>query len=160
MIVIAIDPGYDRIGWAVGEKPSLTSQKLDLTDFGCIVTQRGTDLFARYQEIARELESILQKYQPKAAVIETLFFSKNQKTALKVSEARGVIISTLLRHTLEIHELNPNQMKLAVTGNGNADKMAVEKMVKLLIPKTKFQDNSAKILDDAIDAIALLICTV
>ncbi|MDQ5951496.1 MAG: crossover junction endodeoxyribonuclease RuvC [Patescibacteria group bacterium] len=82
--------------------------------------------------------------------MESIFFSKNQKTAMRVSEARGVIIGALLPYCNSLVEYTPNQVKLAVTGYGTADKQAVEKMVRMQL---KITDPS--IIDDTIDAIAI-----
>ncbi len=145
--LISIDPGYDRIGWAIG---TLTGTKYILTACGCIQTDRKAEIFSRYLHFSDELSKIIQKYSPSAAAIESIFFSKNRTTAIKVSEARGVIIAALLQNGVTIHEYNPSEIKLAVTGYGNADKMAVEKMVRM---QTNIKEG--KILDDAIDAIAV-----
>jgi crossover junction endodeoxyribonuclease RuvC len=148
-VILGIDPGYDRIGWAVGSK---LNSKLEILDLGCIQTNKKDDLFSRYQALEKELSEIIDRYTPNELAIETLFFSKNKKTALQVSEARGVIISSCVKNSLEIFEYYPNQIKLVVTGNGQADKQAVEKMVRLQLKLPR-----EKIIDDAIDAIAIVL---
>lgn len=145
--ILGIDPGYDRVGWAVGV---FQNSKFQVQDLGCIQTDKNADIFIRYSQIIKELKKIAQKYSPKVLAIETLFFAKNKKTALRVSEARGVIIGTLLDEGLEVHEYSPNAIKLAVTGSGSADKLAIEKMVKVQIK----YDLKGQI-DDAIDALAV-----
>ena len=147
LTVIGIDPGYDRVGWSIGTFGS----SYTLQAAGCIQTQKKESIFTRYSQISEELEKIVQKYQPSEAAIETLYFSKNTTTALRVSEARGVIISELLRKNCTIFEYNPVSIKQAVTGNGAANKTAVEKMVRM---QTSLPDSTAMI-DDAIDAIAV-----
>lgn len=148
MKIIGIDPGYDRLGWAVGEN---TKGKWNIADFGCIQTAKSDTLVQRYSQINTELSEIISEHKPDQAAVETLFFSVNKKTALQVSEARGVILSCLIQNNIEIFEYNPNQIKLTVTGYGNADKKAVEKMVRLQLPIPKI-----KIIDDAIDALAIM----
>ncbi len=150
--LMGIDPGYDRIGWAVG---AIDQGKLQLYQFGCIETTKKASLIARYQEIDQQLTQILIQYQPREAGVESLFFYNNQTTAMHVSEARGVIISCLFRHAVAFAEYTPLQIKQAVTGDGRADKAAVEKMVKLqLVAQTQVP---AKTLDDTMDAMAILL---
>lgn len=140
---IGIDPGYDRLGWAVG---TLAQPKLLGCD--CIETDRSTDIFSRYHQLTHELEQILSEYKPNVAAIEELYFSKNTSTALRVSEARGVIIQSLLSQGISIVEYGPTTIKKVVTGSGRADKTAVAKMVQLQLGST------TAVLDDALDAAA------
>ena len=148
-IIVGIDPGYDRVGIAIGQKNGNTWQVLAHT---CIQTDKKAHLFQRYEQIAQELEALLTKYQVTEAGIESLFWFKNQSTALDVSEARGVIIATLLRQGVKIAEYTPLQIKQSLTGYGRADKKAVEKMVRMELSL------SGKIMDDTIDALAAMIC--
>jgi len=148
-VVLGIDPGYDRVGWAVGKK---NSNSIDVLGYGLIQTKASDDLFLRYQQIQQELVQVIEKHKPSICAIEKLFFSKNKTTALKVSEARGVIIITAIQHGLTIQEYGPNTIKLSVTGHGAADKQAVTKMVKMQL---KLKED--KINDDAIDALAVVL---
>ncbi len=148
-IIIGIDPGYDRVGLAIGQKNASAWQ---LLAYQCIQTDKKASLFTRYLQIATELEALILKYQISEAGIESLFWFKNQSTALPVSEARGVIIATLLRHGVKISEYTPLQIKQSLTGYGRADKKAVEKMVRLELAL------EGKIMDDTIDALATMIC--
>lgn len=147
---MAFDPGYDRLGWAVGEIEKGSVQQL--TAYGAIITNPKQTLHQRYSQILTELEALVITHHPTAAAIESLFFATNRKTALHVSEARGILISVLLRHQCELSEYTPLQIKQAVTGYGNAEKTAVDKMVRLQLklPNTK-------ILDDTMDALAVLL---
>lgn len=147
-IILGIDPGYDRLGWAIVNY----DQKNPSVKLACIETNRQLNLFDRYQQIARELQIIIENYSPSIAVIESLFFFKNQKTALKVAEARGVEISILLSNHLKIFEYTPLQIKETVTGYGRASKKAVEKMLRL-----EFKTLEINILDDALDALAIVL---
>jgi crossover junction endodeoxyribonuclease RuvC len=146
--ILGIDPGYDRLGWAVGTIKK--SKWIDIT-LDCIQTNRKESLHERYSQIITELEEVIKIFKPECCAIETLYFSKNTKTALKVSESRGIVISILLKHNIPIFEYNPNQIKLTVTGYGKADKRAIEKMIKI-----QFGDFKKKIIDDAIDALAVV----
>ena len=104
--ILSIDPGYDRVGWAIGE---LSGTSYHLINCGCIETNNKADIFARYIQIQEELEGIISAHQPKIAALETLYFSKNRTTAIRASEARGIIIATLLNHQLELFEYNPGK---------------------------------------------------
>lgn len=148
MIVLGIDPGYDRVGWAILEEN--TKGKCSVIECGCIQTKKTDEIFLRYKSIITQLQENISKYQPEILAIESIFFSNNQKTAIRVSEARGVILGALIPSIDIITEYTPNQIKLAVTGYGNADKAAVEKMVKLQVALP-----NAKLIDDTIDAIAI-----
>lgn len=148
-IVLAIDPGFDRVGWAVAAADSV--HQISIKDFGCITTDRQHKLARRYQTISQEVESIIQQYQPVELAIEQIFFAKSTTTALKVSEARGVILATAIRYGLKIWEYSPPQIKLAVTGNGKADKAAMAKMLRLQLNLT------GPLQDDAADALGLII---
>lgn len=150
--IIAIDPGYDRVGWAVGSCGS----SLKVEAFGLIQTSSKDPLIKRYQDIDTQLSEIMKQWQPHEGAVESLFFTKNQTTAMHVAEARGVIISCFFRHHVAFAEYTPLQIKQAVTGFGRADKKAVEKMVRLQLG-TALAQNSEKIIDDTLDALGLLI---
>lgn len=141
--VLAIDPGYDRVGLAVfsGDKKLIVSE--------CF-TPTSTLFAERLVEVKQKIEQVIQAHRPSAVALETLFFSTNQKTALKVAEARGVITVTAAECGIPLFEYSPQAVKIAVTGSGNADKRSVIKMVERLVslPSKKRQD-------DEFDAIAL-----
>jgi crossover junction endodeoxyribonuclease RuvC len=151
--IIGIDPGYGRLGWAMAK---LQGNELTPVDLDCIETSSDQDLFERYLQMEQELEQILTKYQPDQAAIENLYFFSNQKTAMKVSESRGIVIACLMRHKLKISQYTPIQIKETVTGYGRADKKAVEKMVRMEFDLSQIQQQKSKILDDAIDALAVI----
>lgn len=146
--ILGIDPGFDRVGWAIGE---IIDSKFKILDFNCIQTNRKDNLTARYQQIDRELSQIIKKFRPTQLAIETVLFSVNKKTAMRVAESKGLITQICLSNNLKIFEYNPNQIKLAVTGNGRADKKSMAKMLEL---ELKLKIN--KQLDDALDAIAIV----
>ncbi len=146
--MMGIDPGYDRLGWAIGAATDAGWQNVQL---GCIQTNRKQDLIQRYQQLEIELQTIIDKYKPTQVGIETLYFANNTTTALKIAEVRGLIIACMLRNHLEVKQYNPVKIKQAVTGNGNADKQAIEKMIRL-----EFKLDDKDYLDDALDALAVL----
>lgn len=140
--VIAVDPGYDRIGIAIFEKNKLLHSE-------CFIPQKG--IFAeRLSLLFKHLQDLIEKYKPNALATETLFFTKNQKTGIQVAEARGVILLSASLAKIPVFEYSPQQVKIAVTGFGRAEKAGVIKMVQRLIPLEK-----GKRLDDEYDAIAL-----
>jgi crossover junction endodeoxyribonuclease RuvC len=147
MKILAIDPGFERVGFAVLEK---NNNKDTLLLSGCIKTPPSEPFNERLNIIGGEIENLIKKYRPKALAIETLFFNTNQKTAMKVSEARGVVIYISTKNKLSIYEYTPLQIKIAVTGYGRASKNQVEIMVDKLIDIKK----TIK-YDDEFDAIAI-----
>lgn len=147
MRILAIDPGFGRIGIAVLEKKE--GQETVLYS-SCIQTKEK-DLFnERLMTIRDAIKKIIETYSPTALAIETLFFNTNQKTAMRVAEARGAIILTASIAGLSVAEYTPLQIKTAVTGYGHAEKAQVEAMVYKLV-----QLDNEKKLDDEIDAIAI-----
>ena len=107
----------------------------------------------RIKEISDDLEKIIKKHRPQEAAVEDIFFFKNLKTAVKVSEARGAILLTLEKNKVKIASYTPLQVKQALTGYGRAEKRQIQIMVKNIlhlkaIPKP----------DDTADAIAIAVC--
>lgn len=147
MRVIGIDPGYDRCGVAVVEKKN---GKIELTFSGCIETDRTLSVHERIYHIGKEISRIIAMYTPEVCAIEKLFFSKNQKTAMGVSETRGACMFVAHEHDLPIHEYLPAAVKIATTGSGNASKTQMIKMLPLLI-----EMNSHPAHDDEFDAIGI-----
>jgi crossover junction endodeoxyribonuclease RuvC len=151
MRIIGIDPGYDRLGIAVIDKPR--SGKEVLLHSSCLQTSSKDTIYARFGEIGVEVSRIMDEFKPDALSIETLFISNNQKTAMRVSEARGIIMGEAIRRNISIYEYGPREIKAAITGDGSSDKAMVTKMVRLLVsipPK--------KTVDDEYDAIAVALC--
>jgi len=146
MKIISIDPGYERVGIAVLEK---TNSKEAVIYSDCFKTKSELSLNERVSLIGKEIERIINEFKPEALAIEKLFFTTNQKTAMGVSEARGVIINEAQKMGLKIFEYTPLQVKIAVTGYGKSDKKAVMTMVKKLIQKPDL------VSDDETDAIAI-----
>lgn len=147
MKIIAIDPGYERMGVAVIEK---NSKREELVFSECFKTSPKIPHEERLKLIGQEIEKLIKKYKPEAMAIETLFFKNNQKTAMHVSEARGVMLYVASVEGLEVYEYSPMAIKIAVTGHGGSEKDQVIFMVQKLI------EIKAKIkYDDEYDAIAV-----
>ncbi len=147
MRVIAVDPGYDRVGIAVLEKDE-NGEHLLFSE--CFTTDREKDLGERIFSATERIRTLIEEYKPSYFLIEKLFFSKNTKTALAVSEARGSFIYLAHLLNVPVYEFTPNQIKLALTGNGSATK---EEMISF-IPKILALPEK-NYLDDEIDAIAI-----
>ncbi|MBP6858079.1 MAG: crossover junction endodeoxyribonuclease RuvC [Candidatus Pacebacteria bacterium] len=145
--IIAIDPGYDRCGVAIVSEVSGKSEVVFST---CITSDKNDEQYLRLTSIFKQLEEIIEKYKPSNLAIETLFFSVNKKTAIKVAEARGAILALAGLQNLGLVELSPQAIKIALTGSGNATKEQVKKMVNLTVSVSK-----KGVLDDEIDAIAV-----
>ena len=148
MIILGIDPGYDRLGIAVVEKPDKGKEVVIYSD--CFTTSLKESIYERLRLVGKEIERVIDEYKPDAVSIETLFISKNQKTAMRVSESRGIIIYESVKKGLPIFEYSPMQIKMAVTGDGTSDKNRIIKMISLLVKMTKKES-----LDDEYDAIAV-----
>ena len=146
--ILGIDPGYGRLGWAVVE---YNGKKDILIEAGCFETDSKLTHKERLGLIGQHVKNILKKHEPEALAIEKLFFYSNQKTALAVSEVRGLV--TYLAGSRAVHEFTPAQVKQSVCGYGKADKKQIQKMIMLLLglkepPKP----------DDTADAIAVAFC--
>lgn len=150
MIVLGIDPGFGRVGYGV---ISYNNNKCRALEYGCITTEANTPLPKRLNKIEKDLREIISRYKIDAASIEDLFFNNNSKTAIKVAEARGVILNTLESCGIEIFEYTPLQAKLAIVGYGRAEKNQVKEMVKKYLNLEKMPR-----LDDTTDALAIAIC--
>lgn len=150
MIILGIDPGYAIVGYGVIEKKGNTTTCLD---YGVITTGKDESFPDRLVQINDGIDYLIDKYKPDSLAIEELFFQNNQKTAINVAEARGVIVVRAKKKIGKLFEYTPLQIKQALTGQGRADKKQVQYMVKAIlnlkdIPKP----------DDAADALAVAIC--
>lgn len=150
MLILGIDPGTAITGYALVKKEKNTLHALD---YGCIFTPAKTSNSKRITTIAEELKVIIQKHRPRYVAIEQLFFFKNLKTAISVSEARGAMLVVANQLNLEIHEFTPLQVKQAITGYGRAEKTQIQKMVKVILNLKEIPEP-----DDAADALAIAIC--
>lgn len=155
MRIISIDPGYERLGIAILEKGTekalrQAQGKETLIFSECFKTSSKLPHHERLALIGSRIKEIIKKYKPEALATENLFFSGNQKTAMLVAEARGVILYTGSSLGLEIFEYTPNSIKIAITGYGRSEKRQMIDMVKKLITVTSTTNS-----DDEFDAIAI-----
>lgn len=147
MKVLAIDPGYDRLGVAVME---YVNGKEHLIFSTCVLTDKKSELVDRLYVVGSTVFELITQHQPDTVAIETLFFNKNIKTAIGVAQARGIILYLAKQSGCVVHEFGPQEIKVAVTGYGNSDKAAIFSMVNRLMPNVP-----PHALDDEYDAIAV-----
>lgn len=149
-VVLGIDPGYSRVGFAVIEK---TNRDEKLLYSECFETDIKLPHSERLLLIGEKMSKMIKKYRPSKIALESLLWSKNKKTALQVAEARGVMLLEAARHKVSTHEYNPNQIKLAVTGYGKSDKKQIINMVEKLVKLSPVVGRKKR-HDDEYDAIA------
>jgi len=152
MLILGIDPGYGRLGYALLQK---TGDKESLIDCGCVETLKTENHYERILKIAEEIEKKIKKNKPDILAIEKIYFTKNQKTAMDVAEIKGIIIFLAIKNGLEIKEYSPLEIKMAVCGYGKAEKNQVKKMVELLIGPGEREKIGKNQRDDVYDAIAV-----
>jgi crossover junction endodeoxyribonuclease RuvC len=147
MVILGVDPGTARLGWGIvkSEKGSQT-----VGAYGCLETKKTKAESVRLKELFDQFTRVLKKLKPDAVAVEDIFFFKNQKTVIKVSQARGVILLAAQLQNMPAFSYSPLQVKMAVTGYGRADKRQVQQMTKSIlklpvIPKP----------DDTADALAV-----
>ncbi len=148
--VLGVDPGTATTGWAVLEEENGSVKPLG---YGHISTLPEESVSLRLKEVADDLEKIIKKYKPQESAIEDIFFFKNLKTAVKVSQSRGAMLLTLEKRNVKIFSYTPLQVKQALTGYGRAEKKQIQIMVKNIL-KLK----SIPKPDDTADAIAIALC--
>jgi len=149
MIILGIDPGTAITGYGIIEK----GRKLELITYGCIKTSTDLSTAERLDKTYKELKTLIKKYKPEIAAVEDIFFFKNLKTAIKVSQARGVILLAIAQSKIRVAEYTPLQIKQAVACYGRAEKLQVQKMVKAILGLEEIPKP-----DDAADALAVAIC--
>ena len=150
MILIGIDPGSRVCGFGLLETQGriITAAGCDVFDISSFAT-----LPERLDALFTKMEAVLTEYKPEVAVVESMFYHKNVKSMLTLSQARGVILLSFARQGLPVYEYSPREVKKAVVGNGGASKQQVRYMVEQLF-KLKGSDKP----DDAYDALAITMC--
>ncbi len=148
MRIISIDPGFERLGIAILEKNKNEKEVLLFSE--CFKTSSKLPHHERLTLIGDRIKEVIKKWKPEQMATEKLFFSGNQKTAMLVAEARGVILYTGTSKGLQIFEYRPNEIKIAITGYGGAQKKQMMDMTRKLI-----EIDSKTQSDDEMDAIAI-----
>jgi len=150
MTILGVDPGYAILGWGIVE---YYASRYRLLGCGAIETDKDAQWTERLKTIYTGLEAIIESYRPDAGAIEELFWGSNQKTAIKVGEARGAAVLACANSGIPVFEYTPLQVKQALTGYGRADKHQIQEMVRTILGLER-----APRPDDAADAVAVAIC--
>lgn len=153
MTILGIDPGIAITGYGIIKQTG--NNQLSMIEYGCIRTSKKDEHADRLLKIYTDLRKIIKKHKLDTIAIENIYFAKNVKTAMKVSEARGVVALASCQSRAQIFEFTPLQVKQSLTGYGRATKVQVQKMVKLILKL----ENIPK-PDDAADALAVAITCV
>ncbi len=150
MKILGIDPGYAIVGYGVidYEKTRFTT-----LSYGAITTLADMEFTYRIKVIYDDVTTIIAKYRPDAMAIEKLYFTTNQKTAISVAQARGVIMLAAINQGVQVYEYTPLQVKQSVVGYGKAQKSQVMEMTKNILGLQKVPRP-----DDTADALAIAIC--
>jgi len=148
--ILGIDPGLASTGWGVLD---IKDGRIKYVDHGVISTEAGQPRSQRLFFILESIRSIIEKYSPKEAAIETLYFGKNVSSAIPVAEARGVISAAVAEKSIPLKEFTPNAIKLGVAGHASAGKKQVQEMVKIILCLDKIPKP-----DHAADALGAAIC--
>lgn len=150
MVILGVDPGVATIGYGIVD---CRSGNFRCLEYGCITTPAHTLLEDRLSEIYAGILELIDRHRPDCMSVEELFFQNNQKTAVDVAQARGVILLAANQRHVPIYEYTPLQVKSAVVGYGRAEKQQVMYMVRQYLHLRETPKP-----DDAADAIAIAIC--
>ena len=150
MVILGIDPGFAIVGFGVLEAERGTTR---LIRCGTITTPAGQPLPARLLQISNDMSELLTVFQPDAMAVEKLYFKNNQKTAIDVAQARGMVLLAARKAGVPLYEYTPLQVKSAVTGYGKAEKPQVMEMTRRLLGLREVPKP-----DDTADALAIAIC--
>ena len=149
MTILGIDPGLATMGWGAIDFDGVQARILD---YGALTTPADMPMPQRLLALFEGVEELCARFSPDDIAMEELFFCKNVTTAIAVGEARGAAIVAMRKHTNNLFEYTPMQIKQAVTGYGKADKRQVQQMVKLLLYLPEVPRP-----DDAADGLAIAI---
>ena len=132
---------------------TVKGNEVSLLELGVLKPGNVKDVYKKLQLIFNTVSGLITKYQPTDFAIEAPVFGKNVQSMLKLGRAQGVAIAAAMRHGLEVTEYSPKKVKQSITGNGNADKEQVLKMLQTLL---SFKENAKQY--DATDALAVALC--
>ncbi len=152
MKILGIDPGTATTGYGV-IKVKKRSNKLVCLDYGSIITSPTSNPCERLKKIEKEVNKLINRFHPQVLAVEKLYFFKNSKTIISVSQAKGVILLAAAKKKVPVVEFTPLEVKMATVGYGRAKKIQIQKMIQLLLDLKKLPKP-----DDAADALALAVC--
>ncbi len=157
MIILGIDPGTASTGYGIiktshgcqSTKISQMKGTFECLDYGLIRTSPDLSTGDRLKKLNNELSKMIKRYQPEILAIESLYFFKNFKTAIPVSQASGVVFLTAAKNNIPVFSLTPLQVKMTIAGHGWAEKEKVQKIMKKILGLKEIKP------DDAADALAI-----
>lgn len=149
-IILGIDPGTILMGYGIIE---VSSKGISLIIMDVLRLPPKKDAYERLQTIHEKVCTLVKEHAPQALAIEAPFFGKNIQSMLKLGRAQGVAIAAAMQHGVPVTEYSPRKIKQSITGNGNADKLQVLKMLQRLL---SFEENPRYL--DATDALAVAVC--
>jgi len=158
MYILGIDPGTGRTGWGVIKVEE--GNKITYVAHGCIVTTLDDLMHDRLKILHFKLHEIIELYKPDSMVVEHIFFGMNSRTAISVSQARGVILLTCSLTKLNLYEYTGIAVKKLISGSGRAEKKQIQQVVRELLNLTEETLSFSakdKGFDDAADALAIAI---
>ena len=130
MFVLGIDPGLSRCGYGVVEQRGHRQRAVAA---GVVTTSPTAEIPDRLAEMQLEIRGLIRDFRPEVVAIERVLFQTNVRTAMGVGQASGVVMAESVNAGCKVVEYSPNEIKLAVAGDGNADKGQMEQMVRLLL---------------------------
>ncbi len=158
MIIMGVDPGTATTGYAIIQTKN-RHEKPKVVDFGCIITSKSSSAGERLKIIHNEINALIKKHKPALISVESLYFFKNLKTAMPVSQAKGVILLSAAKENIPVLEFTPLQVKMTVVGYGKAEKKQVQEMTKQLLDLSAFDlKKKDRKKDDAADALGIALC--
>ncbi|MDO8535317.1 MAG: crossover junction endodeoxyribonuclease RuvC [Xanthobacteraceae bacterium] len=146
--ILGLDPGLRRTGWGVVE---IAGNALSYVACGSVETDKEADLAVRLAELHQGLAAVVARYSPDEAAVEETFVNADSRGALKLGQARGIVLFVPAQAGLPVAEYAPNLVKKSIVGAGRAEKAQVRMMVKVLLPKAD------PATEDAADALAIAI---
>lgn len=167
MKILGIDPGTGRTGWGVilNNPEEDLGSRISYIAHGCVVTEQVNTMPDRLRFLHNSINDIISRHEPDCLIIENIFFGRNVKTAVAVSQARGVILLSASIYNLPTYDYTPSTVKLSLVGSGKAEKKQVQETVRKLLnrpdrPELELAFNgkkSSKDFDDSADALAIAI---
>ena len=148
--LLGIDPGTNRLGYAIIE---VNGKKVKPLDIGIVSMTHLKEQQYKLKKIFERISAIIEIYKPKEMAVEAVFFGKNVQAMLKLGRAQGVAIAAAITANVEITEYAPRKIKQSITGNGNSSKEQVAAMLK----STLGVNLDGQYLD-ATDALAVAVC--
>ncbi len=147
---MGLDPGIERLGYAILD---CQGSRIQPVSYGLISTSARDKKETRFVQIWEDVNTLITKYQPQVLSIESIIFAKNVKTALVISEVRGILLLAGTLQGITVHEFTPLQVKTQLTGYGRADKSQMQHAIKMILGLKEVPKP-----DDVADALAIALC--